>query len=160
MSTTRLGGKGSFIENVNADINAGKFSSSTSYQRRQSDGWQLSNITEDSVPTVAKCLINSLGHREPTFCLRSIKNLNLYVEGSYFTKELDRPVNKDAKDPSGFDYDMSYETTLWDWGENICSVIPLILAWMSTPTTTSTTKYTPVPSSPRATRPPTSEMKS
>ena len=31
------------------------------------------------------------------------------MEGSYFTKELDRPVNKDAKDPSGFDYDMSYE---------------------------------------------------
>ena len=31
------------------------------------------------------------------------------MEGSYFTKEIERPVNKDAKDLSGFDYDMSYE---------------------------------------------------
>ena len=110
MSTTRFGGKGSFIENINTDINVGKFTSSTSYQRRQSDGWQLSKITEDSVPTRRK--VSDKFHSDivnQRFAFDPSKNLNIYVEGSYFTKEIERPVNKDAKDLSGFDYDMSYE---------------------------------------------------
>jgi len=110
VSTTRFGGKGSFIENVNANINAGKFSSSTSYQRRQSDGWQLSKITEDSIPTRRQ--VSDKFHSDivnQRFAYNPSKNLNLYAEGSYFTKKLDRPVNKDAEDASGFDYNMSYE---------------------------------------------------
>ena len=110
MSTTRLGGKGSFIENINADFNVGKFSSSTSYQYRQSDGWQLSNITEDSVPTRRK--VSDKFHSNivnQRFVFDPSKQVSIYLEGSYFSKELERPVNKDANDLSGFDYDMSYE---------------------------------------------------
>ena len=110
VSTTRFGGKGSFIENINADINTNKFSSSTSYQRRQSNGWRLSNITEDSVYTRRK--VSDKFHSDiinQRFGFDPSKNLNLYIEGSYFTKELDRPVNKDADDASGFDYNMAYE---------------------------------------------------
>lgn len=110
VSTTRFGGKGSFIENINADINAGKFTSSTSYQRRQSDGWQLSKITEDSIPTRRQ--VSDKFHSDivnQRFAYNPSKDLNIYVEGSYFTKELDRPANKDAEDASGFDYNMSYE---------------------------------------------------
>lgn len=109
-STTRFGGKGSFIENVSADVNTGKFSSSTSYQRRQSDGWQLSNITEDSVYTRRQ--VSDKFHSDivnQRFAFDPSKNLNLYVEGSYFTKKLDRPVNADKNDASGFDYNMEYE---------------------------------------------------
>lgn len=109
-STTRFGGKGSFIENISADINTGKFSSSTSYQRRQSDGWQLSNITEDSVYTRRQ--VSDKFHSDivnQRFAFDPSKNLNLYVEGSYFTKKLDRPVNADENDASGFDYNMEYE---------------------------------------------------
>lgn len=109
-STTRFGGKGSFIENVSADVNTGKFSSSTSYQRRQSDGWQLSNITEDSVYTRRQ--VSDKFHSDivnQRFAFDPSKKLNLYVEGSYFTKKLDRPVNADKNDASGFDYNMEYE---------------------------------------------------
>ncbi|WP_018339261.1 MULTISPECIES: TonB-dependent receptor [Butyricimonas] len=109
-STTRFGGKGSFIENINADINTGKFSSSTSYQRRQSNGWKLSNITEDSVYTRRQ--VSDKFHSDivtQRFAYDPSKSLNLYVEGNYFTKKLDRPVNKDADDKSGFDYNMEYE---------------------------------------------------
>ena len=79
MSTTRFGGKGSFIENINTDINVGKFTSSTSYQRRQSDGWQLSKITEDSVPTRRK--VSDKFHSDivnQRFAFDPSKNLNIY----------------------------------------------------------------------------------
>ena len=110
VSTTRFGGKGSFIENINVDVNAGKFTSSTSYQRRQSDGWRLSDITEDSVYTRRQ--VSDKFHSDivsQRFGFDFSKQLSVYAEGSYFTKDIDRPVNADAKDLSGFDYNMTYE---------------------------------------------------
>ena len=41
---TRYGSKGRFSEAVNADFSAGKFSSYTSYQRLQAEGWQLNAL--------------------------------------------------------------------------------------------------------------------
>ena len=50
-SKTRFGGESSFSQNAGVDLNFGKFTSSTSYQRRQMGGWQL-NPNEISGDTV------------------------------------------------------------------------------------------------------------
>lgn len=110
VSSTRVGGNSSFIQNVAADVNTGKFSSSTSYQRRQSDGWQLSNINEDSTATrkrVSDEFYSDLVTQR--FGFDPNKALSLYAEGSYFDKKITRPVNESAKDLTAFNYDMTYE---------------------------------------------------
>ena len=49
-SETRFAEENQFDQTINLDINTGKFGSFTTYNRRQSDGWQLNNqaITYDS----------------------------------------------------------------------------------------------------------------
>lgn len=102
VSQTRFGGNSSFIQNVNADVNAGKFSSSTSYQRRQADGWRLSDESEkaaDSTKQVSdKFHSNFISQR---FAYDVTKRLSFYAQGSYFDKEVNRL-------PSAFAYDLSY----------------------------------------------------
>ena len=110
MSSTRFGGNNSFIQNVIADINTEKFSSSTTYQRRQGDGWQLSDINEDSTATrkrVSDDFHSNLVSQR--FTVDPNKNLSIYAEGSYFDKKISRPVNESAKDKTAFNYDITYE---------------------------------------------------
>ena len=48
---THYTSKGRFSENINADVNAGKFSSYTSYQRREADNWQVNDLDENGYKT-------------------------------------------------------------------------------------------------------------
>ncbi|HBK30760.1 MAG TPA: TonB-dependent receptor, partial [Porphyromonadaceae bacterium] len=83
------------------------FGSSTSYQRNQSDGWQLSNVTLDKngelvhtdAQTSQRFQSNILSQR---FTLSPTEKLSLYAEGSLYDKKFKRPKTVT-------DYNMLYE---------------------------------------------------
>ena len=110
-SKTRFGGNSSFTQNASLDLNLGKVTSSTSYQRRQSDGWQLSpyKISADTViPTRSESSSSfSSNIVNQHFTYSPVKNVNLYLQGSYFDKEVNRPVEAKKSD-GGYQYDLTY----------------------------------------------------
>ncbi len=90
-------------------MNAGKFSSHTSYQRLQAGGWQVSPYETDDD--------DSRGYVETTkqasnrfrsdvfnqkFSFAPVKNLEVYAEGSYYQRHVYRPV-------TAYAYDMDYQ---------------------------------------------------
>ena len=110
-SKTRVGGESSFSQNANVDLNLGKFTSSTSYQRRQMGGWQLSPYELDGDTVI-------LSKREASsrfysnivnqhFTYSPTKQLKLYVQGGYFDRKVIRPVEK-TKNDGGYTYDLTY----------------------------------------------------
>lgn len=109
LSHTRIAEKGQFTQNLSADVNAGKFSSHTSYQRLQAGGWQVSPYETDDD--------DSRGYVETTkqasnrfrsdvfnqkFSFAPVKNLEVYAEGSYYQRHVYRPV-------TAYAYDMDYQ---------------------------------------------------
>jgi outer membrane receptor for ferrienterochelin and colicins len=108
-SNTRISGYGQFSEAVVADFNAGHFYSSTSYQRNQSNGWQLSPYEQksngDSVETDKKA-VNTFYSDVLTqkFGYRFTEALDVYVQGSVFDKKFKRPYQKGS-----YKFDMLYD---------------------------------------------------
>lgn len=105
-SNTRYGEYGQFTQNIHADFNCKWFSSSTSYQRSQSDGWQLNpyeiNSKGELIETNKKAVnTNYSDVFNQKFTINANENLSLYVEGSLFDKKLKRPI-------SAYSYDMRY----------------------------------------------------
>ena len=105
-SSTRIAEYGQLTQSLNADINAGWFSSSTAYQRSQTNGWQLSDV-EDSrgalVSTDKKAVNKSYSDvLSQNFTFKPTDAFSFYVEGSLFDKKFKRPV------PT-YKYDMRYE---------------------------------------------------
>ena len=106
-SNTRYGEYGQFTQGANIDLNFGIFGSSTSYQRNQSDGWQLSNVTLDKngelvhtdAQTSQRFQSNILSQR---FTVSPTEKLSLYAEGSLYDKKFKRPKTVT-------DYNMLYE---------------------------------------------------
>ncbi len=100
MSDTRISSHGRLTESANADVNVGWFSSHTSYQRQQSNGWKLSDYEEDDDGT------RELTDKQPvyhwfsndisqTFTFRATERLTFDIFGTYSTYENDRnPVVK------------------------------------------------------------------
>ena len=100
-SSTKYSGKGRFNEDVNVDINQGKFSSFTSYSHKQADSWQVNKYQEFSEGdnTVLK-----LTGRPMSTAFRSENvsermewkfndRFNVYVRGNYYDYLTDRPEN-------------------------------------------------------------------
>ncbi len=91
-SSTRVSEYGQLMQGLNADVNVGWFSSSTAYQRSQSNGWQLSDV-EDSRGTlvatdkqaVSKSYSDVLSQN---FTFRPSDVFSFYAEGSLFDKKL------------------------------------------------------------------------
>lgn len=110
-SKTRFGGKSSFVQNASLDLNFGKFTSSTSYQRRQSDGWKLSpyETSADTVIPTRKESVNSFFSNivSQRFTYDPTQKLSLYAQGSYFDREVNRPVQA-KKNDGGYTYDLTY----------------------------------------------------
>ncbi len=110
-SKTRFGGESSFSQNAGVDLNFGKFTSSTSYQRRQMGGWQLNpnEISGDTViPTRSES--SSKFHSNIVtqhFTYAPNEQLKLYAQGSYFNREVNRPV-QEKKNDGAYQYDLTY----------------------------------------------------
>lgn len=110
-SKTRFGGESSFTQNAGVDLNFGKFTSSTSYQRRQMGGWQLNpnEISGDTViPTRSES--SSKFHSNIVtqhFTYAPNEQLKLYAQGSYFNREVNRPV-QEKKNDGAYQYDLTY----------------------------------------------------
>ncbi|MFA8434720.1 MAG: TonB-dependent receptor domain-containing protein [Marinifilaceae bacterium] len=104
-NNSRIGENGSWQQNNNLHLNFGRFSSTTTYSRKESDGWQLSKFEIDDdkdnndpsddvlVETDAKAMnafedytISQKLEYAPT------KKLNLYVMGSKYEKDVMTPT--------------------------------------------------------------------
>ena len=100
MSDTRISSHGRLTESANADVNVGWFSSHTSYQRQQADGWKLSDyeaaddgtLVETDKQLVYHWFTNDISQ---TFTFRATERLTFDIFGTYSTYENDRaPVVK------------------------------------------------------------------
>lgn len=89
---THYTSKGRFSENINADVNAGKFSSYTSYQRREADNWQVNDIDEEGYktgrPMSTGFLSDNISQR---FAYNATDRLSFYVRGNYYKYNTRRP---------------------------------------------------------------------
>lgn len=110
-SNTRYSKYNQFSQSVNADINYGGFSSSTSFQRNQTDGWQLSGqeiVTdrktgEQKLVDTDKKAVNRYYSDifSQKFSYDPSSTLSFYTEGSLFDKKYKRS-------PDSYKYDLKY----------------------------------------------------
>lgn len=117
-STTKVSDHGRLSEAVNLDLNVGKFSSYTSYQRQQSDGWQLHPMAE-TVSKKGEVTLNPTdkqaftGYHANTVNQSFSYSLNhkttLYAQGSYYNYLNDRPVTE-------YKYNMYHENYTYGFG--------------------------------------------
>ena len=109
---------GRFSEAVNLDLNVGKLSSYTSYQRQQSDGWKLHPMTE-TVNKKGEVKLDPTdkqaftGYHSNTVNQSFSYSLNhkttLYAQGSYYNFLNDRPVTE-------YKYNMYHENYTYGFG--------------------------------------------
>ena len=96
---------GQFTQNANLYLNVGGFSSSTSFQRNQADGWQLNKkeiINDKEIDTDKQAMLRFYSDVfSQRFGYKATKELSMYVEGSLFDKKFKRPV-------SAYGFDMKY----------------------------------------------------
>ena len=123
---THYTSKGRFSENINADVNAGKFSSYTSYQRREADNWQVNDLDENGYktgrPMSTGFLSDNISQR---FAYNATDRLSFYVRGNYYDYNTRRPETATyfkkgkKKDENGnpiyeetqaYTYNMAHET--------------------------------------------------
>lgn len=128
-SNTRVSEYGQFMQSVNADVNIGWLSSSTAYQRSQTNGWQLSSqeVSKGVLKDTDKKAVNTSYSDilSQHFTFRASNKLSFYTEGSLFDKKFKRPV------PT-YKYDMRYEDyALNAGGRYLLSGIGLITLDMS-----------------------------
>lgn len=124
-SYTHYSSEGRWTEALNADVNAGKLSSYTSYQRLQAGSWWHNHIDENGnetgKPTSVGFYSNSVNQR---FVFNATDKLSFYVRGTYydnktrrpqdatyFTKSKDKYVEKDA-----YTYNLKHETYTYGAG--------------------------------------------
>lgn len=105
-SNTRYAKHGQFSQSLNAVVNYDRFSYSGSFQRNQSDGWQLSpkEAGGDELTDTDKKAVNTnyTDVFNQKFTIKANKSLSFYAEGSLYDKKLKRPV-------SSYTYNMKYE---------------------------------------------------
>jgi outer membrane receptor for ferrienterochelin and colicins len=105
-SYSRYAKYGQWTQNLNADINLGKFTYSSSFQRIQTDGWQLSteeiNSKKDTVDTDKKAQNKFYSDQHSQkLGFSPVENFSVYVQGGIFDKKIQRS-------PASYDYDMLY----------------------------------------------------
>lgn len=124
---THYSSEGRWTETVNADVNAGKFSSYTSYQRRQAGSWQNNPIDENGYetgkPTSVGFYSNTANQR---FELNVTDKLSLYVRGTYYDNKTRRPQDatyfsydkkkKDYVEKNAYTYNLKHETYTYGAG--------------------------------------------
>lgn len=88
---THYTSKGRFSENINVDINAGKLSSYTSYQRKEADNWQVNDLDEagnkTGRPMSTGFVSDNISQR---FAYNANDRLSFYLRGNYYDYETRR----------------------------------------------------------------------
>lgn len=120
-SYTHYASHGRLTENVNAGASAGKFSSRTSYQRRQAGSWQNNGTDEDGYPTGKP---TSTGFYQDNasqrFELRPTSRLAISLHGSWFDNQTRRPRDatyySGGKEREAYSYDVRHETFTYGAG--------------------------------------------
>lgn len=89
---THYAGKGRFSENINAGVNAGKFSSHTSYQRKEADNWQVNDLDEAGNKTGRPMSVGFVSDNlSQRFAWNATDRLSFYLRGNYYDYETRRP---------------------------------------------------------------------
>lgn len=112
MSATRISKYGEFNQNTNLGFKMGKFVSQTTYQRRQTEGWQLSKYEIKSLTKPTRDTLVETGKQamaayksntvSQKFMYNPTKKSSIYTKGVYFDKKTDRPY-------ADYAYDMFYK---------------------------------------------------
>jgi len=100
-NNTRLSSKGRLEEDINVDVNAGKFSSYTSFNHKQADNWQVNKYQEFSEGDSA---VHKLTGRPMSTGFHSNNisekmawafsdKFDVYVKGNYYDYNTDRDAN-------------------------------------------------------------------
>ena len=124
---THYSSEGRWTETLNADVNAGKFSSYTSYQRRQAGSWQNNNIDENGYetgkPTSVGFYSNTVNQR---FVFNATDKLSFFVRGTYYDNKTRRPQDatyfaydkkkKDYVEKDAYTYNLKHETYTYGGG--------------------------------------------
>lgn len=125
---------GRFTESIDADINTGKFSSSTSYQRKEADNWQVNDIDEEGYKTGRPMSVSyTQDNISQSFTYRFSDRLDVSVRGNYNVYDTHRPQtakyfkkssDKDTdgnyiyKETQAYTYDLNHETWLYGISAN------------------------------------------
>jgi len=123
---------GRFTESVDADINAGKLSSVTSYQRKEADNWQVSDTDEAGYHTGRPMSVGYLSDNiSQSFTYKATDKLNISARGNmnlydtrrpesatYFkkTSSKDSEGNYIYKETQAYTYNLSHRTWLYGIG--------------------------------------------
>lgn len=112
---THYTSKGRLTESVNAGFNGKKFSSHTSYQRRQADSWQNNPIDENGKPTGKPTSVGFYSDNvSQRFELRPTERLTLSVFGDWYDYNTRRPQHatyySKGKEKAAYTYDLHHET--------------------------------------------------
>ena len=96
-NNSRIGENGEWLQHDNLDLNFGRFSSSTSFDRKETDGWQLSHYELDNddelIETDARAQDSYSDHTfDQKFSYSPTRKLNVYVQGSKFEHDLKKPL--------------------------------------------------------------------
>ena len=88
---THYTSKGRFSENINVDVNAGKFSSYTSYQRKEADNWQVNDLDEAGNKTGRPMSTGFVSDNiRQRFAYNANDRLSFYLRGNYYDYETRR----------------------------------------------------------------------
>ena len=94
-NTTTLSSKGRFSESVGMNVEKGRLSSTTSFQHRQADNWQVSDMEEVMGQLKLTGRVMSQAFRSNQLNQRLSWNfaggLNVYIKGSYYDYRTERP---------------------------------------------------------------------
>ncbi|ADV44191.1 TonB-dependent receptor [Bacteroides helcogenes] len=124
---THYSSEGRWTEAFNADVNAGKLSSYTSYQRLQAGSWQNNNIDENGnltgKPTSVGFYSNTVNQR---FVFNATDKLSFYVRGTYYDNKTRRPQDatyftydkkkKEYVEKGAYTYNLKHETYTYGAG--------------------------------------------
>lgn len=118
-SNSRYTTKNRFDQSAALTLRAGRIGSLTSYSYSHSDGWQNSHLTESGDELVETIAQLSLGYTSNNlmqrFTYEASDRLELYAEGTYYHRLLDRPLER--KDVTGgLKYNTMSESYSWAGG--------------------------------------------
>lgn len=106
VTSNRYGNHGEWIQHNRLDLNFGRFSSATSFDRKTTDGWKLSDYELDGEDLVATDAMTQNASTDFTFNQKFsydlTQQLNVYIQGSKYQRDVQRPQSVGAY---GYFYD-------------------------------------------------------
>jgi len=95
---SRVGGNGEWLQHNNLDLNFGRFSSSSSFDHKENDGWQLSHYELDKndelVETDAMAQNPSKDYTlNQKFSYAPTQKLSFYAQGSNYERDVKKPLS-------------------------------------------------------------------